>query len=143
MSCVCNNEPQLQQQNLAEYLFTVCSATETGTSEGGSPFLCSLQVTYLHEERRTESLKDVKREPNNTGRVQRRSAKVAIYYLHELAGEELAKEWPKRKVLQDLIPDDRKVWSLVEFESFFMSNKCTDIYPLWQMFNGSWKAILK
>ncbi|KAM6323678.1 zinc finger protein 512 [Aegotheles albertisi] len=66
-------------------------------------------VTFLHEERRTESLKEIKREPDNTGRVQRRSAKVAIYYLHELAGEELAKEWPKRKVLQDLIPDDRKL----------------------------------
>ncbi|XP_063186971.1 zinc finger protein 512 isoform X2 [Chroicocephalus ridibundus] len=66
-------------------------------------------VTFLHEERRTESLKKIKREPNNAGRVQRRSAKVAIYYLHELAGEELAKEWPKRKVLQDLIPDDRKL----------------------------------
>ncbi|XP_068792701.1 zinc finger protein 512 isoform X3 [Struthio camelus] len=66
-------------------------------------------VAFFHEERRTESLKEIKREPNNTGRVQRRSAKVAIYYLHELAGEELAKEWPKRKVLQDLIPDDRKL----------------------------------
>ncbi|XP_061206270.1 zinc finger protein 512 isoform X1 [Neopsephotus bourkii] len=66
-------------------------------------------VTFLQEERRTESLKETKREPNSTGRVQRRSAKVAIYYLHELAGEELAKEWPKRKVLQDLIPDDRKL----------------------------------
>ncbi|KAM6404746.1 zinc finger protein 512 isoform 5-T5 [Pluvialis apricaria] len=66
-------------------------------------------VNFIHEERRTENLKKIKREPNNTGRVQRRSAKVAIYYLHELAGEELAKEWPKRKVLQDLIPDDRKL----------------------------------
>ncbi|RMB94035.1 hypothetical protein DUI87_29488 [Hirundo rustica rustica] len=65
-------------------------------------------VTFLHEERKTENVKEMKREQNNTGRVQRRSAKVAIYYLHELAGEELAKEWPKRKVLQDLIPDDRK-----------------------------------
>ncbi|XP_040409982.1 zinc finger protein 512 isoform X5 [Cygnus olor] len=69
---------------------------------------CTREVTFFHEER-TESLKEIKREPNNTGRVQRRSAKVAIYYLHELAGEELAKEWPKRKVLQDLIPDDRKL----------------------------------
>lgn len=75
-------------------------------------FWPSLQVTFLQEERRTESLKETKREPNSTGRVQRRSAKVAIYYLHELAGEELAKEWPKRKVLQDLIPDDRKVQGL-------------------------------
>ncbi|KAM4903540.1 zinc finger protein 512 isoform 2-T2 [Sylvia borin] len=66
-------------------------------------------VTFLHEEGRTENLKEMEWEQNNTGRVQRRSAKVAIYYLHELAGEELAKEWPKRKVLQDLIPDDRKL----------------------------------
>ncbi|NXD17832.1 ZN512 protein, partial [Nothocercus nigrocapillus] len=66
-------------------------------------------VAFFREERRTESSKENKRELNNTGRVQRRSAKVAIYYLHELAGEELAKEWPKRKVLQDLIPDDRKL----------------------------------
>ncbi|NWW95963.1 ZN512 protein, partial [Rhynochetos jubatus] len=66
-------------------------------------------VTFLHEERRTENLKEAKREPGHAGRVQRRSAKVAAYYLHELAGEELAKEWPKRKVLQDLIPDDRKL----------------------------------
>ncbi|XP_027760812.1 zinc finger protein 512 isoform X2 [Empidonax traillii] len=66
-------------------------------------------VTFLHEESRTGNLMETKQEQNNTGRVQRRSAKVAIYYLHELAGEELAKEWPKRKVLQDLIPDDRKL----------------------------------
>ncbi|KFP28552.1 Zinc finger protein 512, partial [Colius striatus] len=65
-------------------------------------------VTFLREER-TESLKEMKQEPDSSGRVQRRSAKVAVYYLHELAGEELAKEWPKRKVLQDLIPDDRKL----------------------------------
>ncbi|NXD45652.1 ZN512 protein, partial [Copsychus sechellarum] len=65
-------------------------------------------VTFLHEER-TENLKEIKREQNNTGRVQRRSAKVAIYYLHELAGEELAKEWPIFFFLQDLIPDDRKL----------------------------------
>uniref|UniRef100_A0A8D2LNE9 Zinc finger protein 512 n=1 Tax=Varanus komodoensis TaxID=61221 RepID=A0A8D2LNE9_VARKO len=43
------------------------------------------------------------------GRIQRRSAKVAAYHLHELANEELVKEWPKRKVLQDLVPDDRKL----------------------------------
>lgn len=97
---------------LAAYLFTTCSVTEIGTSDEAHLFWPSLQVTFLHEERRTESLKEIKREPNNTGRVQRRSAKVAIYYLHELAGEELAKEWPKRKVLQDLIPDDRKVQGL-------------------------------
>lgn len=69
----------------------------------------SLQVTFLHEEGRPESLKEMTLEPSSAGRVQRKSAKVAVYYLHELANEELAKEWPKKKVLQDLVPDDRKV----------------------------------
>ncbi|XP_074919625.1 zinc finger protein 512 isoform X4 [Chelonoidis abingdonii] len=65
-------------------------------------------VTFLHEEGRPESLKEMTLEPSSAGRVQRKSAKVAVYYLHELANEELAKEWPKKKVLQDLVPDDRK-----------------------------------
>lgn len=51
-------------------------------------------------------------ESSKARRVQRKSAKMAIYYLHELASTELAKEWPKRKVREDLIPDDRKVPAL-------------------------------
>ena len=47
------------------------------------------------------------------GRVQRRSAKITVYHLQELASAELTKEWPKRKVLQDLVPDDQKVSSRV------------------------------
>ncbi|XP_060107390.1 zinc finger protein 512 [Heteronotia binoei] len=66
-------------------------------------------VTFLHEEGRPAHQKDADTEPKSGGRVQRKSAKVAAYYLHELANEELAKEWPKRKVLQDLVPDDRKL----------------------------------
>ncbi|KAL8184162.1 UNVERIFIED_CONTAM: hypothetical protein K2H54_008027 [Gekko kuhli] len=66
-------------------------------------------VTFLHEEGRPTHQKDADTEPKSGGRVQRKSAKVAAYYLHELANEELAKEWPKRKVLQDLVPDDRKL----------------------------------
>lgn len=57
-------------------------------------------------------MKDSSMESNSIGRIQRKSAKVAAYYLHELANEELVKEWPKRKVLQDLVPDDRKVQDL-------------------------------
>nr|XP_006134201.1 zinc finger protein 512 [Pelodiscus sinensis] len=66
-------------------------------------------VTFLHDDRRPESLKEMTLEPTSAGRVQRKSAKVAVCYLHELASEELAKEWPKKKVLQDLVPDDRKL----------------------------------
>ncbi|XP_029452231.1 zinc finger protein 512 isoform X2 [Rhinatrema bivittatum] len=50
-----------------------------------------------------------KQKENSYERVQRRSAKIASYYLHEIASEELVKEWPKRKMLRDLVPDDRKL----------------------------------
>uniref|UniRef100_A0A2D4Q0X0 Zinc finger protein 512 n=1 Tax=Micrurus surinamensis TaxID=129470 RepID=A0A2D4Q0X0_MICSU len=66
-------------------------------------------VSFLHEDSRTTPLKDSSMESSSIGRIQRKSAKVAAYYLHELANEELVKEWPKRKVLQDLVPDDRKL----------------------------------
>ncbi|XP_032071386.1 zinc finger protein 512 [Thamnophis elegans] len=66
-------------------------------------------VSFLHEDSRTTPLKDPSMESSSIGRIQRKSAKVAAYYLHELANEELVKEWPKRKVLQDLVPDDRKL----------------------------------
>ncbi|XP_074845199.1 zinc finger protein 512 isoform X2 [Carettochelys insculpta] len=65
-------------------------------------------VTSFQEEGRSESLKEITLEPTDAGRVQRKSARVAVCYLHELANEELAKEWPKKKVLRDLVPDDRK-----------------------------------
>ncbi|XP_078506246.1 zinc finger protein 512 isoform X1 [Lissotriton helveticus] len=57
-----------------------------------------------------DKLADIKEELSDcTGRAKRKSAKVAIYHLHEIATEELIKEWPKRKVLQDLVPDDGKL----------------------------------
>lgn len=44
-----------------------------------------------------------------SGRAKRLSAQVAVFHLREIASEELLKEWPKRKVQRDLVPDDRKV----------------------------------
>ncbi|XP_036840984.1 zinc finger protein 512 isoform X4 [Oncorhynchus mykiss] len=53
------------------------------------------------------------REPNPertpSGRVKRMSAQVAFFHLQEIANDELAKEWPKRKVIGDLVPDDKKL----------------------------------
>lgn len=43
------------------------------------------------------------------GRARRASAQVAIFHLREIANQELFKEWPKRKVQRDLVPDDRKL----------------------------------
>ncbi|KAG7460918.1 hypothetical protein MATL_G00204050 [Megalops atlanticus] len=48
-------------------------------------------------------------EKTPSGRVKRTSAQVAVFHLQEIASEELLKEWPKRKVQQDLVPDDKKL----------------------------------
>ncbi|KAF6107220.1 zinc finger protein 512 [Phyllostomus discolor] len=64
---------------------------------------------FFPESGQAECLKEMNLESKSGGRVQRRSAKIAVYHLQELASAELAKEWPKRKVLQDLVPDDRKL----------------------------------
>ncbi|XP_042552655.1 zinc finger protein 512 isoform X1 [Dipodomys spectabilis] len=66
-------------------------------------------ITFFPETAQPECLKEVSLESKSGGRVQRRSAKIAVYHLQELASAELTKEWPKRKVLQDLVPDDRKL----------------------------------
>ncbi|XP_030054436.1 zinc finger protein 512 [Microcaecilia unicolor] len=60
-------------------------------------------LTSCHGDQRQQ------KENSYEARVQRRSAKIASYYLHEIASEELIKEWPKRKLLRDLVPDDRKL----------------------------------
>ncbi|KAF7694310.1 zinc finger protein 512 [Silurus meridionalis] len=48
-------------------------------------------------------------ECESSGRAKRTSAQVAIFHLREIANQELFKEWPKRKVQRDLVPDDRKL----------------------------------
>nr|XP_020741885.1 zinc finger protein 512 isoform X3 [Odocoileus virginianus texanus] len=70
---------------------------------------CMREISFFPESGQPECLKDMSLESKSGGRVQRRSAKIAVYHLQELASAELAKEWPKRKVLQDLVPDDRKL----------------------------------
>lgn len=64
---------------------------------------------FFPESEQPDCLKEMSLEAKGGGRVQRRSAKIAVYHLQELASAELTKEWPKRKVLQDLVPDDRKL----------------------------------
>ncbi|XP_043538035.1 zinc finger protein 512 isoform X4 [Chiloscyllium plagiosum] len=44
-----------------------------------------------------------------SGRVRRSSAKLAVYHLHEIVADELAREWPRRKIQRDLVPDDDKL----------------------------------
>lgn len=80
----------------------------------------SLLQVFFPESGQTDSLKEMSLEAKGGGWVQRHSAKIAVYHLQELASAELTKEWPKRKLLQDLVPDDRKVRSRVAATRYFI-----------------------
>ena len=70
------------------------------------------------EESKTQQEPSPERTPS--GRVKRMSAQVAVYHLQEIANDELSKEWPKRKVQRDLVPDDKKVQHMAIYElSYF------------------------
>ncbi|XP_043945815.1 zinc finger protein 512B isoform X2 [Protopterus annectens] len=54
-----------------------------------------------------EQVEDFERTPS--GRVRRQSAQVAVFHLQEIAEDELAKDWTKRKVKDDLVPDIKRL----------------------------------
>ncbi|XP_067880184.1 zinc finger protein 512 [Heterodontus francisci] len=56
-----------------------------------------------------EKESEPKVERTSSGRVRRSSAKLAAYHLHEIVADELAREWPRRKIQRDLVPDDDKL----------------------------------
>ncbi|KAK6295246.1 hypothetical protein J4Q44_G00344720 [Coregonus suidteri] len=72
-----------------------------------------LKSEHAPEIQNVEEEVKAQREPNPertpSGRVKRMSAQVAVFHLQEIANDELAKEWPKRKVIGDLVPDDKKL----------------------------------
>ena len=55
----------------------------------------------------TEDLLGVERTPS--GRIRRTSAQVAVFHLQEIAEDELARDWTKRRVKDDLVPETARV----------------------------------
>ncbi|XP_077782789.1 zinc finger protein 512 isoform X4 [Podarcis muralis] len=73
---------------------------------------CPRQISLLGQDIQPAPQKEVaSAEPSSGGRrALRKSAQAAAHHLQEaLAKEALAKEWPRRKVWQDLVPEDRKL----------------------------------
>nr|XP_006011895.1 PREDICTED: zinc finger protein 512B isoform X1 [Latimeria chalumnae] len=54
-----------------------------------------------------EEVEDFERTPS--GRIRRRSAQVAVFHLQEIAEDELAKDWSKRRMKDDLVPDTKRL----------------------------------
>lgn len=50
---------------------------------------------------------DFERTPS--GRIRRTSAQVAVFHLQEIAEDELAKDWTKRRMKDDLVPETKRV----------------------------------
>ncbi|XP_026146066.1 zinc finger protein 512 isoform X2 [Carassius auratus] len=81
-------------------------------SRAGLEYHVKNEHTPMTQESEVEELKTQKEpvpERTQSGRTKRLSAQVAVFHLREIASEELLKEWPKRKVQRDLVPDDRKL----------------------------------
>nr|XP_054366175.1 zinc finger protein 512B isoform X2 [Mirounga angustirostris] len=55
----------------------------------------------------TEDLLGVERTPS--GRIRRTSAQVAVFHLQEIAEDELARDWTKRRVKDDLVPETARL----------------------------------
>lgn len=54
-----------------------------------------------------EDLLGVERTPS--GRIRRTSAQVAVFHLQEIAEDELARDWTKRQMKDDLVPETARV----------------------------------
>lgn len=66
-------------------------------------------------------VEDFERTPS--GRIRRTSAQVAVFHLQEIAEDELARDWTKRRMKDDLVPETKRVSSL-QFSIWFCTN-CT------------------
>ena len=49
----------------------------------------------------------VERTPS--GRIRRTSAQVAVFHLQEIAEDELARDWTKQRMKDDLVPETARV----------------------------------
>ncbi|XP_069727624.1 zinc finger protein 512B isoform X4 [Phaenicophaeus curvirostris] len=52
-------------------------------------------------------IEDFERTPS--GRIRRTSAQVAVFHLQEIAEDELAKDWTKRRMKDDLVPETKRL----------------------------------
>lgn len=83
---------------------------------------------FLQEPRQAEAngQKELSLACESSGRAKRTSAQVAVFHLREIANQEMLKEWPKRKVQRDLVPDDRKVGQCYEMELNSLCFECKE-----------------
>ncbi|KAM6248330.1 zinc finger protein 512B isoform 5-T5 [Porphyrio hochstetteri] len=82
--------------------------TEPGRAGPGKPFLSLLQPPEEPEVKPEPGpVEDFERTPS--GRIRRTSAQVAVFHLQEIAEDELARDWTKRRMKDDLVPETKRL----------------------------------
>ncbi|KFQ99061.1 Zinc finger protein 512B, partial [Opisthocomus hoazin] len=83
---------------------------KAGADVGPMPFL-TLSLLQPPEEPEVKPepgpVEDFERTPS--GRIRRTSAQVAVFHLQEIAEDELARDWTKRRMKDDLVPETKRV----------------------------------
>ncbi|XP_069099348.1 zinc finger protein 512B isoform X2 [Pleurodeles waltl] len=101
----CGKEPS----ELEKPVFACRHCEKTYKSKAGHDYHVRSEHTVPSEEPQEnledESAEDFERTPS--GRIRRRSAQVAVFHLQEIAEDELAKDWNKRRMKDDLVPDTK------------------------------------
>lgn len=76
-----------------------------------SPQLIAMSLLQPPEEPEVKPeptpVEDFERTPS--GRIRRTSAQVAVFHLQEIAEDELARDWTKRRMKDDLVPETKRV----------------------------------
>ncbi|XP_078507789.1 zinc finger protein 512B isoform X2 [Lissotriton helveticus] len=101
----CGKEPS----EVEKPVFACRHCEKTYKSKAGHDYHVRSEHTVPSEEPEEnledESAEDFERTPS--GRIRRRSAQVAVFHLQEIAEDELAKDWNKRRMKDDLVPDTK------------------------------------
>ncbi|TRY98129.1 hypothetical protein DNTS_028486 [Danionella cerebrum] len=79
-----------------------------GSRSGLEYHLKNKHGTMAEESEEVLNQKETIPERTAGGRGKRLSAQVAGVHMREIASQEMLKEWPKKKIQHDLVPDDRK-----------------------------------
>lgn len=98
--CVCASRPMP---------LCLCACAPCPVAPAAHPGPSALQPPEEPEDKppETEDLLGVERTPS--GRIRRTSAQVAVFHLQEIAEDELARDWTKRRVKDDLVPETARV----------------------------------
>ncbi|KAM9120970.1 zinc finger protein 512B isoform 2-T2 [Pangshura tecta] len=101
-----------QPSEVEKPIFTCPHCRKKYKSKAGHDYHVRSEHTSLPPEEpevkpEANPVEDFERTPS--GRIRRTSAQVAVFHLQEIAEDELAKDWTKRRMKDDLVPETKRL----------------------------------